>query len=198
VFTDGIIPYDDNIKKIFQKNLGWPYNTLKRFEMFNSVSDIITKEDFLFFLNANMLFIDYVNEEVIPEEKNNFLMGVNHPGFFNKNREEFTYERRPESTFYIPINEGDYYYQGCFNGGKSDEFLKMSKILDNMINVDLKNNITPIWHDESSLNWYYSKISPLIMDSGYSYPEDWIIPFDKKILQRNKKNYGGYNYLRNI
>jgi hypothetical protein len=196
VFTDGNIPENENIKKFYQKSLGWPHNTLKRFEMFNKIGEQLINEDYLFFLNANMLFTDEVNEEVIPKEDNNFLMGVNHPGFFNTNKENFSYERRPESVFYIPLDKGKYYYQGCFNGGSSKEFLKMSKILDDMINTDLSNGIMPIWHDESALNWYYLDKSPLLVDSSYAYPEGWSIPFNKKIIQRNKNNYGGYDYLR--
>lgn len=196
VFTDGEIIENKNIKKIHQETLGWPNNTLKRFAMFNKISEQLINEDYLFFLNANMLFTDEVNEEIIPKEKNNFLMGVNHPGFFNTSKENFSYERRPESVFYIPLNKGEYYYQGCFNGGGSKEFLEMSKILDDMINIDLSNDIMPIWHDESALNWYYLDKSPLLVDSSYAYPEGWSIPFDKKIIQRNKTNYGGYDYLR--
>lgn len=197
VFTDAEIPDNDKIIKIEQENLGWPGNTLKRFEMFNKVKNMLLSQDYLFFLNANMQFLDYVNEEIIPYEKNDFLMGVRHPGFFDKPKESFTYERRKESVFHIPYNKGKYYYQGCFNGGKSDKFLQMSKKLAEMINIDLSNKIMPIWHDESALNWFYLNKSPLIVDCDYAYPEDWDIPFTKKILQRNKAKYGGYEYLRN-
>jgi hypothetical protein len=165
--------------------------------MFNSISDVLIKEDYIFFLNANMLFNSEVNEEVIPTEENQFLMGANHPGFFNTIKQNFTYERRPESVFFIPMESGDYYYQGCFNGGSSEEFLKMSKILNDMIDIDLNNQIIPIWHDESALNWYYLNRNPLLLDSSYVYPEGWSIPFTKKIIQRNKSSYGGYEYLRN-
>lgn len=196
VFTDGEIIIGENIKRIYQKSLGWPYNTLKRFEMFNNISDILINEDYLFFFNANMIFNSDVNEEVLPDGVNDFLMGVNHPGYYNSNRELFPYERRLDSVFHIPIDKGNYYYQGCFNGGTSEEFLKMSNILNSMINVDLNNNIMPTWHDESALNWYYLNKSPLLVDSSYAYPEGWSIPFTKKIIQRNKLNYGGYEYLR--
>jgi hypothetical protein len=195
-FTDSVTFENENIIKIHQESLGWPNNTLKRFEMFNKISDKLIKEDYIFFLNVNMMFVDDVGDEVLPKYENGFLMGVNHPGYFNSPKESFTYERRPESVFYIPINEGNYYYQGCFNGGSSEEFLKMSKILDDMINVDLSNGIIPVWHDESALNWYYLNKTPLLMESSYAYPEDWIIPFNKKIIQKNKANYGGHDHLR--
>jgi hypothetical protein len=196
VFTDKTLPTYPNVKIIQQDNLGWPNNTMKRFEMFNKIRELLEQEEFIFFLNANMLFVDFVNEEVIPSEINNFLMGVNHPGFFNSPKEQFTYERRTESVFFIPYSQGKFYYQGCFNGGRSNEFLEMSKILDNLIQTDLNNGIVPIWHDESALNWYYLDKNPLLVDSSYAYPEHWSIPFEKKILQRNKLNYGGYEHLR--
>jgi hypothetical protein len=65
-----------------------------------------------------------------------------------------------------------------------------------MINNDLKNNIMPIWHDESALNWYFLNKTPLLVDCSYAYPESWEIPFKKKIIQRDKNKYGGYEYLR--
>jgi hypothetical protein len=64
-------------------------------------------------------------------------MAVNHPGFYNARKEVFTYERRKESQFYIPNTEGKLYYQGCFNGGKSNVFLEMSQKLADMIDIDL-------------------------------------------------------------
>ena len=32
----------------------------------------------------------------------------------------------------------------------------------NNISTQLNNNIMPVWHDESSLNWYYLNKSPLL------------------------------------
>ena len=153
-------------------------------------------EDFLFFLNANMIVNNKVSEEILPGQENNFLMGVNHPGFYNKPRELFTYERQPRSAFQIPTDRGRYYFQGCFNGGRSAEFLKMSMILDCLIDLDLSNGIMPIWHDESALNWYYLNRNPLVVNPSYAYPEGWNLPFDAKIIQRDKNKFGGYNFLR--
>jgi hypothetical protein len=198
VFTDNVMDDAENITKIYQADLGWPHNTLNRFDMFSSISDLLSKEDFLFFFNANMKFIDYVKEEALPKPENEGLMGVQHPGYYNKDKEHFTYERRKESVFYIPYDDGKHYYQGCFNGGKSEEFLKMSKTLNDLIKYDLLKGIMPIWHDESALNWYYLDKNPLILNPGYSYPEGWDLPFTKKIIQLDKNNFGGYTFLRNI
>jgi hypothetical protein len=195
VFTDGDIIERDNINKICQKKLGWPYDTMFRFKMFNSIKDVLTGE-YTFFFNANMLFVDYINEEVLPSESNNYLMGVNHPGYYKNSINQFPYERRIESNFYIPYGEGKTYFQGCFNGGRTEEFMIMSEKLDELIDNDLSKGIIPIWHDESALNWYYSKINPLMVNPGYSYTESVDIPFEKKIIQLDKNKYGGHANLR--
>lgn len=199
VFTDSKnIKDSDNIKIIKQNFLGWPYDTMYRFKMFNAIEKELLELDYVFFFNANLIFISEVSNEVLPGEENDYLCGVNHPGYFNKSKDAFPYERRCESCLYVPIDDGKIYFQGCFLGGNSVNFMVMSKILEKKIDLDLKKDITPIYHDESALNWYYKDRNPLVLDSGYSYPESSDIPFEKKIIQRNKNTFGGYNYLRQI
>ena len=199
VFTDDLnIKKNNKIKIINQSFLGWPYDTMNRFHMFNSIKDQLFNEDYLFFFNANMRFFDYVNEEIIPKKENNFLIGVNHPGYYSSHKEQFSYERRESSLFYIPLTDGKYYYQGCLNGGKSENFLEMSQILSDMIDKDLKNNIIPIYHDESALNWYFKDKNPLLMSPSYAYPESWSLPFKKIIVQMDKTKFGTYDELRQI
>jgi hypothetical protein len=199
VFTDDSnIKESHNVKIINQPFLGWPYDTMKRFHMFNSIKNKLLNEDYLFFFNANMRFFDYVNEEIIPKKENDFLVGVNHPGFYASPKEHFPYERRINSLFYIPLTDGKYYYQGCFNGGKSDNFLEASKTLSIMIDKDFENDIIPIYHDESALNWYFKDKNPLLMSPSYAYPESWSLPLKRIIVQIDKAKVGGYDYLRQI
>lgn len=53
VFTDATSLYgndkDNHIHVIKQANLGWPDNTMKRFEMFLRIRDQLEKMDYLFF-----------------------------------------------------------------------------------------------------------------------------------------------------
>lgn len=193
VFSDGNIPVGKNVKKIFQQKLGWPYDTMMRFHMFNTVDP---KGDYVYFFNANMLLVDNVGEEVIPTEENDYLVGVDHPAFLNKSVYDFPYERRSNSNFYIHYGCGKHYYQGCFNGGKTQNFMDMSKQLADKITDDMLNKIIPIWHDESALNWYYSELNPLLMSSSYAYPESYNLDMPKKILQLDKSKRGGHEYLR--
>jgi hypothetical protein len=196
VFTDGEILNTNSIKRIEQPSLGWPYNSMNRFHMFNRINNQLIEEDYLFFLNANMLCINYIKEEIIPLEQHNYLMAVQHPGFAGQVPNNFSYERNSNSNFCIPYNNGKYYYQGNFNGGRSKEFLDMSRILSTLIDNDVSKGIIPIWHDESALNWYLNNRNPLMVSTQYASPEGWNIP-NSKIINRNKDKWGGYNYLRN-
>lgn len=71
-----------NITFIHQDNLGWPNNTLLRYEMFEKNLSFFECYDYLYFLNANIVFKQNVGEEFIPDEKENGLLVVNHPGFY--------------------------------------------------------------------------------------------------------------------
>lgn len=196
VFSDSEIKEYDNVKKIYQEKRGWPYDTMMRFHMFNKMKEELLKNDYLFFFNVNMLAVKEIGDEVLPGKENDFLMGVNHPGFYHRPNIDFPYERNPKSECYIPMDEGKFYYQGCFNGGKSDVFLEMSQKLEEKTDLDLKNGIIPLFHDESMLNWYYKDKNPLLMPPSHAYPEMWNLPFKKIMVQRDKQNYGGHDYLR--
>ena len=187
--------------------------------MFLSIKNKIKNTDFTFFLNANMEFVNEVAEEIFPSGKNVYFTGVKHPGFFKFSALNMPYERRKESNFYISEenNKNKMYYQGCFNGGYSSKWIEMCKTLSNKIDEDLNSNIIPVWHDESAINWYFSNIEINSLDPNYSLPEqildgDFIsIKQDRKqkhcydflegmkpyIIQRDKRKYGGTDFLRN-
>ena len=174
--------------------------TIKRFSIFNSSKELLSQQDYLYFLNANMLCVEDINDEIIPDEKNDYLTAVQHPGFYSQENYNFTYERNPKSKFYVSYDEGQCYFQGCFIGGRSNEFLNMSEYLDSLIDEDLSNDIIPVWWDESALNWYYKDKNPLIIDRHYAYPENHVYPnvfLEKtKILKRDKSKFGGHGFLR--
>ena len=196
VFTDGDIENNSDVVRIEQKKLGWPFDTMMRFSMFNRISDRLSEYDYIFFLNANMVVSSKVGSEILPNEENDYLVGVDHPGFHGKPKQNFTYERNKSSNFYIPFEDGKIYFQGCFNGGRNKEFLEMSKELEILIYDDLKKNHIPLWHDESALNWYYSKRNPKPLPPSYAYPEVSEPDYEKKIIQLDKTKYGGHDFLR--
>jgi len=156
IFSDTISTNTERIKVIPQRKLGWPFDTMYRFKFFNSVRGLLSSYDFLYFFNANMQCVSVINSEILPNEDKT-MVGVIHPGYYLSDVNLFPYERNVKSEFYIPYETGTNYYQGCFFGGYSVDFLNMSELLENKIETDLSNGITPIWHYESALNWYYLK-----------------------------------------
>ena len=205
VFTDNTtIDFQENknIKNIYQKNLSWPYNTMLRFDMFITQADSLKAYDYIFFFNANMQFISPVNEEILPGVENDGLVVGLHPGFYNKRKFFWSYERNPKSSSFIPYDKGTHYVQGCLNGGVSTEYLNLCYKCSEYLHQDMDNDIIPLWHDESVLNKYILDKNPLIMPCNYLYPEKSNME-DKfknniKIIQRDKRDqkYGGFDFLR--
>ena len=66
----------------------------------------------------------------------------------------------------------------------------------NWTEADLLDEKIPIWHDESYLNKYFYLNEPYELHSGFSYPGNAIIPFAKKIVNIDKKKFGGHDFLR--
>lgn len=198
VFTDAVkFDYSDSekVKVIYQENLGWPDNTLKRFEIFNKSRDKYSDVDYLFFFNANLKVVKDIDTSFLPQD--DALLVCQHPGNFDKRPEQFPYDRNEKSTAYIPYGEGKHYVAGGLNGAKTNVFLKVMSDLEKAINIDLENGIIAKWHDESQLNKYIlGNTQYKLIDPGYLYPEIDNLPFEKKMVLRDKMFYGGHDWMR--
>ncbi len=164
--------YNDHLIIVPQKRLGWPYDTLKRFEIYNQHKDLFAEMDYMFATDADMLFVGIEGDEILHER-----VATQHPGFENNKPlwgSETPYDRNQDSTAYIPYGMGTYYFAGGFYGGKTTEFIKIISMLTQRINSDLeKYNYIAVWHDESHLNRYFIDNEPtLMLDRSYCYPEN--------------------------
>jgi histo-blood group ABO system transferase len=184
----------DNVKVCQIEHENWPIPTLKRYHYFLKERDFILEHDYCFYLDADMRIVGKVGEEIFGD-----IVATQHPGWWHRDPKDFNYERRRSSTAYIPPGEGNMYYAGGFNGGKTDSYIKMSeKIVENVEN-DFKNDLIAIWHDESHLNKYlYENPPSLELTPSYCYPEaimlnypGWYVPFEPKILAL-EKNHSHY------
>lgn len=192
VFTDGRVPENDNIIRIEQEHLGWPGATLKRYHIFDNNKDVLSEMDCLYYCDADMRFVSDVGDEILPETDilsnggDNGLVGTEHPGYHGDRRG--TYETNTESTAYVAPNEGRHYFAGGFNGGTSEAFLKMSAHIRDCVDKDLEKDIIAVWHDESQMNRYFIDNPPKMLSPSYCYPENWNIPFEKKLLALDKNH----------
>lgn len=204
VFTDDEnIFLPSNATRIKAKYKDFPDVTLKRYEMFLEIENLLKQYDYVYFLNANAFFTKPINEEIFPSKKQG-ITTVIHPAFWY-NFKEATYERNQKSTAYVPYGAGKYYVQGSFNGGRVEDFLNLSRECAKNIQIDEHNNIMAIWHDESHLNKYILDKNPLVLTPEYNWSRDCGNPFSLNIPQnkikmilreKENKKYGGRQYLR--
>lgn len=159
----------------------WPSSTLYRYSFFKQYEHQLASSDYLYYCDADMLFVDDINTEILSDR-----VGTLHPAFRG---ERGTPETNSISTACVQPTEQMSYFAGGFNGGSAIEFLKMSDIISKNIDTDLQNGYIAIWHDESHLNRYFLDNPPTkILDPGYCYPESWQLPFRKRLLALDKNH----------
>ena len=199
LFTDNNLNLDKNINILHVKNEGWPNNTLKRFEYFIGIKDELKKFSYIYFFNSNYLFQNVINEEDNFFSKDMKLVTLCWNKINNKESKNFTYERNKKSKAYIPYDQGEYYYQGGFYGGETNEFFKLCEECLKMIEEDKKNNYIAIWHDESYLNRYLLDKNPKRVNEIYGMPEEWLVKKQEiKALLRDKNKILGRDFIYNM
>jgi hypothetical protein len=82
VFTDAVIPEekDSRIHVYPTKKMGWPFDTLLRFEMFLKAESELKTMDYLYFFNANLKFVKDVGNEFLPDSREELVVAL-HPSF---------------------------------------------------------------------------------------------------------------------
>ena len=182
LFTDSELEFNnDKLKKIYKIHESWPNPTLKRYEAFNGYRDELSKQDYLFYCDVDMKFIDTVGDEILSKS-----VSTIHPGHYGRRGDP---ETNPKSLACISANEKLIYFAGGFQGGEAKEFLKMCSNLSKNINKDLENGIVAKWHDESHMNrWRIDNPPSKILDCGYCYQESLFRPHKPKILALDKNH----------
>lgn len=178
---------------------GFPGDTLYRYHHFYSARERLKSlgsncPNALYYLDADMLVVDEVGEEILPTRYKS-IIATAHPGFYNRDGQNplGTPETNASSSAFIPANRWrPCYWAGGFNGGEFEAFMSLSSAIMGRIDSDEKKGITAIWHDESHLNSYISEHWMIgcikTMTPSYCYPESWNIPFVRKILALDKNH----------
>lgn len=184
-----------NVQFRVANDLGWPKNTLYRFKYFNEIIDEISDFEYVYFFNANAMFVKDISTEIMPKKSN--LILAQHFKFINRDNYDYPYERNKKSTAFVEWGDGKDYIQACFFGATSEEMKRIITELDYNITKDEENSIVAIWHDESHLNKYIIEKSYDILPPSYVYPESLHLDIDINILMRNKERYGSLTTIRN-
>jgi histo-blood group ABO system transferase len=135
--------------------------------------------DYLFACDADMLFVDYVGDEILHDR-----VGTLHPGFTTRRG---TYDKNPLSKAYVNEHEGTHYFAGGFYGGTQENFIALLEVLTNNIQYDLNHKIVALWHDESHLNRYFIDHEPTcILNTSYCYAEGRSLPTPPRLVALHK------------
>lgn len=172
----------DGVNLIPQQPAEWPLPTLHRFHLFLREEERLSQYDYIFYCDADMLFVAPVGNEILGDG----LTAAQHPMYATKRGLVPPYEPNPESNAFIPrpgrVVERDgkkmfepLYFAGGFQGGRTDKFIEAMKEMKRMIDRDFSNNYVPIWNDESIWNAYLFKNPPsVVLSPSYVYPDSLI------------------------
>lgn len=182
VFTDGQLQNTGpDIVRIEQKRLGWPYDTMMRFHTYYTVKELLQEMDYIFAIDADMIFVNTVADEILGD-----LVATLHPGYIGK---PGTPENRKVSRAFIPARKRRQYFCGGFYGGKTESLLTLWKTLIYNVDDDLSRGIIAVWHDESHLNWYFSQHVPsVILSPSYCYVYEYRLPYVPRLVAITKNH----------
>ena len=166
------------------KHEEWPLNSLKRYQYFVDKKDLISKYDYVFYFDADLLVVENIDNF----EFHN-LFAVSHPANLSMSN-MWDIETNKNSTAYLDPVQIGHYVQGCFWGGIPSEIIEMCDTLYKNAKIDLDNNFIAKWFDESHLNhyFYFNKDKVNIVSSSFSYPESWFLNIPKLIIHRDKNH----------
>lgn len=177
----------DNVIIYHKECAGFPADSLFRFETFLQAEEQLKSFDYIYFFNANAMFLRTISEEFLPDESG-LAMGI-WPGRFEKEHPMFhPYERNKKSLAYVaPYGRNYTYYMGGLNGGTSEAYLQMIRSLAYNIRNDYERGIIAKVHDQSHINAYLRNHPCKKLGREFCLPEEWRTEKDNpKMIFRNK------------
>lgn len=171
----------------------WPLPTLQRFSLFLREEKKLAEYDYIFYCDADMLFVSPVGDEILGEG----LTAAQHPMYAIRRDYMPPYEPNSASTAYIPrpgrVIEANgkkrlepLYFAGGFQGGRSEKFIEAMKVMKKNTDKDFSEGYVALWNDESHWNKYLLDNPPsVVLSPSYIYPDSLINSYYRKIWGRN-------------
>lgn len=155
IFTDDVSYFNElsditviNIDSDTRNNIN--YN---RFKYFTSIDGILREYDYCYFFNINIIFDNKVDDNIIPDEKNNYIVTT----FYNDVPK--SYHKRVLFSK-VRIFKPKFYSRGCLIGGRINEFLSICYNCIRLENEIFKNTPRKIT-DEDYFNYSVKDMNPL-------------------------------------
>src|SRR5207253_8175956 len=106
-----------------------PYDTMMRFHVYHKNKEYFKNMDYLFAVDADMVFVSPVGDEIIAD-----LVGTVQPNYLFDPK---PYDTNPFSTACVNRGEGKHYFAGAFYGGTREQFLQLIAHVKTNIDIDL-------------------------------------------------------------
>ena len=182
VFTDS--PFEHvKTKTIYQAQIGWPYDSMMRFETYYKHKDLFADFDYIYAIDADMAFADAVGDEILSDR----VATVLSVHLFDAIK---PYEANPLSTAYVHAHEGTHYFAGAFYGGTKEAFVHLVKTETERVQIDLARGYIAWANDESHLNRYFIDFKPTkILSPSYCHFDHWQSPYPRRIVAFDDKDY---------
>ena len=200
VFTDQEIKLkNEHVKIIHQPRLGWPFDTLKRFHLFNNIREEAMRCDYLYFFNANMVFLrDVMPSDIFPTEEEQIVV-TRHP-FYYESAIGGPFETDPKSAAYIKDTDATWYVAGGLSGGIAKHYYELGDQIIKTVDQDLAQDHISPWWDESHLNYHIAQHKNYrVLHPGFICPDQRKkgFPFKVYLVVLDKNNFGGHEFMRN-
>lgn len=181
-----------DVEIIHKECAGFPADSLFRFEMYLQAEEKLRQFDYVYFIQANALFLQPVGEEILPDESG-LAMGIWGGKMQKKPVCLYPYERNRKSLAYVAPYGKDYvYFMAGINGGTPEKYLEMSHTLADNIRDDYNRGIIAKVHDQSHINAYMRNHPCKIITPEYCWPEEWPSDFEPKMIFRDKVKVDPY------
>lgn len=181
-----------NVRVIHKECAGFPADSLFRFEMYLQAEEDLKMFDYIYFIQSNAQFLQPVGEEILPDESG-LAFAIWGGPMLKKPICFYPYERNKKSLAYVaPYGKNYTYFMAGINGGRSKEYLELSRTLAANIRDDYNRGIIAVVHDQSHINAYLRTHKCKIITPEYCWPEEWPADFEPKMIFRDKFKYGEY------
>lgn len=190
VFTNSHeLKVEDNVLKIAQYDKREESLNLKKFHAFDRIKSVLKSFDYIYFADESFLPTVDINEEILPTKEQGIVSMI-HPCFYEWNEEQFPFEKNIKSASYVPIEERKYYMTKSFFGGTKDAFFELADVIKNNVELDLKKDFVPKLMDESFLNKYLHlkikefKTPMIVMPDAIAFKAS-CMPLKEKVVDPN-------------
>lgn len=183
----------------------YPHPLIHRYDILLTRKEDILQFDYCFFFNANMECVQNVSLDDLKLHKYDFIaaehMTMPYMPFDDRFKmlNESYIPNNKKSPTYIDINifkqHPDWsWLMGGFNGGKTNEWVKMSQCISDWVKQDEENGIRVKWHDEAYMNKYMLDKNVHRLDPKTYLQPDYIVLPQTKLIVRDKNRILGDDY----